>query len=68
MWSTRRHISTIAKLDFKNENRSQLEKAAFLSLATGILHHGLSWVPYACGTTAHNKGKAGTSFSSAGGK
>jgi hypothetical protein len=49
-----------------DENKSQLEKATFLSLAAGILYHGFSRVPYARGTPAQNKREAGTSHSSAG--
>jgi hypothetical protein len=61
MWLTSPHISTIAKQDFKNENKSQLEKATFLSLTTGILHHDFSWLSDAPGTSAEDKAKTGAS-------
>jgi hypothetical protein len=58
-------MSTIAKLDFKNENRSQLEKATFLSLAAGILYHGFSGFSSACRAAAQDKRGTGASCANA---
>jgi hypothetical protein len=44
-----------------DENKSQLEKATFLSLTTGILHHDFSWLSDAPGTSAEDKAKTGAS-------
>jgi hypothetical protein len=38
-----------------DENKSQLEKTTFLSLAAGVLHHGISGFSSACSASDEDK-------------
>jgi hypothetical protein len=50
-----------------DEHKAQLEKATFLPPATGIFHHGISWISHTRSASAQDKREAGTSHSRAGG-